>query len=316
LIDSPIEGVIYKCNEITAQTQSDGSFNCSTYPINFYIGDIKLGSINYINQSGYVTPQDLAGVSLDTYNENVTKIAQLLQSLDDDGDIEDTIKINQQLVDKLNKLYDKEIDISTLSLNDIELLLEEIDAPEIVTTTEAITHLQTHIEALNITDEPNSQDIDSSLKNIYLNAINEARVEGRSCGEYGYMPAVEPLSWNENLYKASLEHSRDMALSNTFSHTGSGTTTDITAQVKKLDTGSSMVDRAEYNGYTSWKAIGENIAAGTNMDTAKEAMEAWLKSDGHCHNIMSPNYTEVGLALYHSADSSYKYYWTQDFGAR
>ncbi len=149
----------------------------------------------------------------------------------------------------------------------------------------------------------------------YLTLINKARAVGRTCGEYGYMPAVPPLRWNHKLYSAALEHSKDMALSNLFSHTGSGSQYDVTAFDLGYGRGSRPSERVSYNGY-DWHATGENIAAGTNMDDASKAMAVWIKSPGHCHNIMSNKYSEVGMAVYHHTQSHYNYYWTQDFGTR
>jgi uncharacterized protein YkwD len=158
--------------------------------------------------------------------------------------------------------------------------------------------------------------VDDALKQAYLDAVNEARSEGRECGEYGYMPAADPVTWNKKLYDAAYEHSKDMAESNIFSHTGSGTANDKTAQSEHPGEGSGVGERIEHNGYTNWKRYGENIAAGTGMDDVSEAMEGWLKSPGHCKNIMKKEFKEVGIAVYYEENSHYRYYWTQDFGTK
>ncbi|HHS93356.1 MAG TPA: CAP domain-containing protein, partial [Campylobacterales bacterium] len=61
-----------------------------------------------------------------------------------------------------------------------------------------------------------------------LDAINKERSQSHVCGDRGTFPAVNPLTWNTNLYASALEHSTDLAYSNTFSHDGSGTEYDIT----------------------------------------------------------------------------------------
>jgi uncharacterized protein YkwD len=162
----------------------------------------------------------------------------------------------------------------------------------------------------------NKVSIDDSLKKEFLKAINDARAMGRRCGDYGYFKAVPPLKWSDKLYLAAYRHSYDMAKVNYFSHTGSGKKTDLAAQAYHPGTGSSMKERINYAEYKNWRKIGENIAAGTNMDTAKKAVEAWINSPGHCKNLMSPDFTEVGLAVVYDSNSHYKYYWTQDFGTR
>lgn len=158
--------------------------------------------------------------------------------------------------------------------------------------------------------------IDSAVREMYLDVINTARSESQDCGEYGVKPAVAPLRWSDALYKASYRHSNDLARTNTFSHTGSGTATDIAAQALHPGEGSHVGERIEHAGYTNWRAYGENIAAGTVMDEAQEAIDAWLSSPGHCANLMNSNFTEVGMAHVMDSDSHYTHYWTQDFGKR
>ena len=151
-------------------------------------------------------------------------------------------------------------------------------------------------------------------KTIFLNVINDARSVEQDCGSKGVYVAASALTWSDELYSAAAEHSNDMALSNTFSHDGSGTDSDWTGM--DIGEASKVSDRIENNGYTNWNKIGENIAAGTDRDTAQEAVNAWLDSDGHCAILMNPEYTEVGMAMVENSQSTYTYYWTQNFGNR
>ncbi len=148
-------------------------------------------------------------------------------------------------------------------------------------------------------------------KNAYLDAINEARSVKQDCHSKGIFPSVAPLSWSVKLYKAAYEHTNDLVRTDTFSHDGSGTENDWTGY--KLGKISSMVDRVENYGY-SWSRIGENIAAGTNTNTAKIVVQQWLNSDGHCANLMNSDFTEIGMAMMYNKNSKYGYYWTQNFG--
>ena len=157
--------------------------------------------------------------------------------------------------------------------------------------------------------------ISNTLKSDYLDVINVARGNAQNCGTRGVFNATTALSWSTELYDAAYEHSYDLAESDTFDHNGSGTASDITAQDKGL-AHSTFVDRITNNGYSGYSAIGENITAGTHRDTAQEAIDAWLASDDHCANLMNPNYTEVGMAHYEKAGSTYTHYWTQNFGKR
>jgi len=146
-------------------------------------------------------------------------------------------------------------------------------------------------------------------KEHYLTAINNARSEARTCGDYGDFPAVSPVTWNEKLYRTAYEHSQDMANTNTFSHAGSNTEYDWSRTPEEP---SDMQERLDSHGYI-WDAISENIAAGTSMDTAQKAINIWLTSPGHCKNIMDPNMSEVGMAKVTNNSSTYHNYWTQNF---
>ncbi len=165
--------------------------------------------------------------------------------------------------------------------------------------------------------------LDENLKADYLRAINNARSVSHDCGMnqdtgevYGVMPAVDSLVWNDMLYNSSYEHSLDLAESDTFSHTGSGTSSDWTAVAQDLVEGSKVQDRIENNGYLNWITIGENISAGTYQDLAQEAVNAWLASPPHCANLMNPVYKDVGMGHVMVFESSFTHYWTQNFGAK
>ena len=130
-----------------------------------------------------------------------------------------------------------------------------------------------------------------------LTLVNDARAAARSCGGTSY-PAVAPLAWNCLLEDAALAHSTSMAENDFFSHTG-------------LD-GSSPGDRITAAGYV-WHTYGENIAAG--YGDAQAAMAAWLASAGHCANLMSARFTEMGAGMASDSASTYGLYWTQDFAS-
>jgi uncharacterized protein YkwD len=179
---------------------------------------------------------------------------------------------------------------------------------------------ETHASAstVSISDPSNAPILSESTINDYMKAINEARAKegGQDCGEYGHFDPAPPLAWSDELYHAAYEHSYDMATSDTFTHDGSGTDSDWTAQVQNLGRGSLLQERVENNNYTHWLKIGENIAAGTNFRTAEQTVQAWLSSPKHCENLMNPEFKEVGMSVVYDESSYYHYYWTQDFGSR
>lgn len=129
-----------------------------------------------------------------------------------------------------------------------------------------------------------------------LKRVNDVRAKPRSCGNQSY-GAAPALSWNAELGKTALAHSKDMADKDYFSHQGRD--------------GSQVSDRASRAGY-SWQRIGENIAAG--QGSAEQVMAGWLASPGHCKNIMNPDFRELGAAYATNPESSATSYWTQVFG--
>ncbi len=157
----------------------------------------------------------------------------------------------------------------------------------------------------------NTPELNDEIKNQYLTAVNSLRVQSRQCGTRFY-PAAKPLQWNQTLYSASYEHSKDMAICSHFSHNGSGTQSDWTAKTQNLGKCSNFVSRIENNGYLRHRGLSENIAYGAT--SAEEVMQQLINSEGHCKNIMNPKYIEFGMAKFVSEDGGY--YWTQSFGTR
>src|SRR5271165_2877397 len=125
------------------------------------------------------------------------------------------------------------------------------------------------------------------FRHEFLEEINHARQKGCNCGTI-YMPPAPPLVWNDQLEIASIGHAEDMARYNYFNHTSKD---GRTMKDRMAATGYTM------NGYRSFM-IGENIAFG--QQSIAEVMLGWLKSPGHCRNLMNPVFKEVGAAEYNT----------------
>ena len=135
----------------------------------------------------------------------------------------------------------------------------------------------------------------TSEQQALLDEHNIARSSSRKCGETTY-PEAPPLTWSCALGRAAQKHSEDMADNNYFSHTSQD--------------GRDFSTRISNEGYT-YSTAGENIAAGNA--TAAATVQQWLRSDGHCENIMNSNYTEFGGGIGDNINSRYRYYWTGNF---
>lgn len=59
----------------------------------------------------------------------------------------------------------------------------------------------------------------------------------------------------------------------------------------------------------TYTAAGENIAAG--QTSAASVMQSWMNSPGHRQNILSPQFTQIGVG--YASGGSYRHYWTQMF---
>ena len=93
-IDSAVGGIEYNSGTVSGVTGSDGSFQYQEgQPVTFKIGSMTLGSLTVSN--GRVFPVDLVSGATDENNPNVTLIAQVLQSLDSDGDPSNGITISE-----------------------------------------------------------------------------------------------------------------------------------------------------------------------------------------------------------------------------
>lgn len=158
---------------------------------------------------------------------------------------------------------------------------------------------------------------------VWLNAVRIAPSQYRNSYMAGYSPspsgiltshypAVAPLYLEPKLVSSAFAHSNDMAINNCFSHP-SCDGTDTFVRIKSY--------------YSCSGTMGENIAAGgaDPIDTTNQ----WLcdstgspavcaadgsGNDGHRSNMMGSGYKAVGTGFAYTSTSTWKYYWTQDFG--
>ena len=156
-----------------------------------------------------------------------------------------------------------------------------------------------HAQTPTIIGAATSSTLNPSYEQQVLTLVNNRRATGAVCGSQS-MPSVPAVTLNQSLTNAARGHSIDMADKNYFSHTS-------------LD-GRTFVNRIVAAAYTGYRALGENIAAGYSTPSA--VMNGWMSSLGHCVNIMSANFREIGIGYAYNSLSTYDHYWTQDFGRR
>jgi uncharacterized protein YkwD len=118
---------------------------------------------------------------------------------------------------------------------------------------------------------------------------------------------IAPLAENAALTTASAGYSQRMVAQGFFGH--------------ESPDGGTLVERLTDVGYLgdddAW-IVGENIGWGqASLATARSMVSAWMNSPGHRANLLSADYTQVGLglALGTPTDQTWGATYTTDFGA-
>ena len=137
----------------------------------------------------------------------------------------------------------------------------------------------------------------TAIEDAVLEATNAVRERGANCDTEGQFGPTRPLAPNARLRCAARRHSDDMGLRGFFGHVSPD--------------GGTMQMRIDATGYV-YRRIGENIYAG--RESAQAAVDAWVESDGHCRNIMDPNFTQLGAGYAHAPNGRPSHFHTQNFG--
>ncbi|MBK9338012.1 MAG: CAP domain-containing protein [Lewinellaceae bacterium] len=130
------------------------------------------------------------------------------------------------------------------------------------------------------------------MARVVLNEVNTLRAKGCRCPGGKRFPAAPALRLDTQLGAAAQAHAEDMQQRRYFSH--------------ESRDGSDFSDRITRAGY-EWRYSGENIAMG--HPTAEAVVQGWRNSKGHCHNLMNPNFRDMGIGKAGA-------YWVQDLGRR
>lgn len=121
--------------------------------------------------------------------------------------------------------------------------------------------------------------VDTAYADQVVNLVNQERAAA----------GLAPLASDPALAKLALDKAKDMVVNQYFDH--------------QSPTYGSPFDMMRSYGI-SYSYAGENIAKGQR--TPQEVMTAWMNSQGHRQNIMSPNFTKIGVGYYNGA-------WVQAF---
>ena len=134
---------------------------------------------------------------------------------------------------------------------------------------------------------------EASVAALALELVNRARESQQHCGTRDMAP-TQPLRLSAQLAHAAARHAQDMAQHHYFEHQDRG--------------GHTPADRVRATGYAELR-VGENIALGPL--STEDAIAGWLKSPGHCENLMDPNFQEMGIAFAREQGMHTDVYWVQ-----
>jgi len=132
-----------------------------------------------------------------------------------------------------------------------------------------------------------------------LEETNRYRMMGYDCDTEGAFGPAPALEMDDVIQIAARGHSVDMGEMGFFDHTSPD--------------GREFDDRMRAAGFGGASPWGENIAAG--QSTPREVVAGWMESDGHCRNIMNPNFRVIGIGYAFAEGSRFGHYWTQNFAA-
>jgi uncharacterized protein YkwD len=121
--------------------------------------------------------------------------------------------------------------------------------------------------------------------------LDQLRAQGTLCGDAA-QPPVAALRWDDRLAAAAARQAADSAAMGVVTHVGSD--------------GSDVAQRVANAGFSAW-GVGENAAAG--VPTAARVLALWQDSPPHCTNMMSSQYTDVGVACATDARSPWGEHW-------
>lgn len=165
--------------------------------------------------------------------------------------------------------------------------LEEL--PEVETTPEEQPSAPVQPPAPSVPESTPEKPVEQPEQNASISAIeqevlNLTNSERQKAG-------LAPLAIDEKLMNSAREKSKDMSANRYFSHTS--------------PTYGSPFDQMKTFGVT-YRSAAENIASGQR--SAEEVVRAWMNSPGHRQNILTANFTHIGIG--YDANGNY---WTQQF---
>ncbi len=216
----------------------------------------------------------------------------------------DDLKVKtSQLVHALDKNHQEDLSQELVaSISKIESLEELKANPEeneiLINTTPTIVPSAEFVKVENhYYGLPKGTEIIASAnpenEKMMLERINKARIS----------KGIPPLTWNEDLAKASRYHAYDLGTQAYFDHK---TCDRINGEL--VEVGSTFARIKKF--YSATRVNSENIAAG--HEDVNETFVQWQNSKTHNQNLFNPDSRYVGIGLCYIPNSPYGYYWVMN----
>lgn len=130
-------------------------------------------------------------------------------------------------------------------------------------------------------------EINRAFESAVIGLINQERSKA----------SLTPLAEQSQLTQTARSHAEDMACNGFFDHSS--------------PTAGGVIDRVTAQGY-DFSVVGEIIAGG--FADAESVVAGWMSSPEHSRNILSREFTQIGVGYSKWDDSSYETYWVVVFG--
>lgn len=208
------------------------------------------------------------------------KTTQLIKALDKNHQ-ED---LSQELIENINQL--ESIAELEKPIKFDEIVIEF--TPTIKKESEFVK-IETHFYGIPTGNEYVTSASYESEKQL-LELINKARI-GKN---------IPPLTWNEDLAKASRYHAYDLGTQAYFDHKScdriNGELVEVSSTFERIN-----------KFYNATHVNAENIAAGNSLPNTTYLQ--WFNSKGHNDNMFNPDSRFIGIGVCYVPNSPHGYYW-------
>ena len=196
-VDSRVEGLEYNSKSKSGKTDSNGYFTYkSGEEVSFKLGNITLGKAVSDITDGVITPRDIVD-----NNVSEVEILRILQSLDEDSDPTNGIKITSTKFIELQNVTKVDLSSEHAPLSDDELraLIKLNPSRHLVTKEEALRHFndtENNIEIYKTEDKKTQEDSSNSNSDSNNNSGNTSgNTTGNTTG--GISSKYTLLAWND-----------------------------------------------------------------------------------------------------------------------